>query len=102
MAFETVASLDDIEDEGTFVVDGEPKIVLFRVGTDVFATQFFCTHEDAPMDDGWVGDDCTVECPWHASKFDLRTGEALGPPAFEPLQTYPVRVEDGAVMLDRG
>ena len=101
MAFERVAALSDLGDEDALAVDGEPKIVLYRVGDEVFATQYFCTHAEAPMDDGWVDEDCTVECPWHAAKFDLRTGKALCAPASVDLKTYPVRIEDDDVLVDR-
>lgn len=102
MAFEKVAQLSDIGDEETLAIEGEPKVVLYRVGDDVFATQFFCTHEDAPMDEAWVNDDCTIDCPWHAAKFCLRTGEVLSPPANEPLKTFPVKIDGEDIFIDRG
>jgi 3-phenylpropionate/trans-cinnamate dioxygenase ferredoxin subunit len=42
------------------------------------------------MADGYIEDDCTVECPLHAARFCLRTGKALSQPAYIDLATYPV------------
>ncbi|MFC9509454.1 Rieske 2Fe-2S domain-containing protein [Streptomyces sp. NPDC057002] len=42
-------------------------------------------------------DGCTVECWLHASRFGLRTGHPLDPPATRPVPVYPVRIEDGCV-----
>ena len=105
MGFRKVAELDDIDEGETLAVEpvagDDPKIVLYRVGDDVFASAFFCTHEDAPMDDGWVHEDeCAVECPWHAAKFCLKTGKALEAPASEPIRMYPVKVEGDDVLVD--
>ena len=41
-----------------------------------------------------------VTCPSHSSQFDVRTGEALSPPAERPLRTFPVKVEGGRVLVD--
>lgn len=101
MAFEKVASLSELDSEEALAIEGEPKIVLYRVEDEVFASQFFCTHAEAPMDDGWVSDDCTVECPWHAAKFDLRTGKALCAPASVALTMYAVKVDAGEIWVDR-
>ena len=54
-----------------------------------------------PLSEGEVSD-CTIECWLHGSRFDLRTGDPSGPPAFEPIATYPVQIEgqgDDAVVL---
>jgi nitrite reductase/ring-hydroxylating ferredoxin subunit len=41
-----------------------------------------------------------VECSWHGSRFDLRTGEAMGPPADGPVSTYDVRVSGENVEVE--
>ena len=50
------------------------------------------------------GDEATIECVLHGSKFDVRDGRALNPPAYTPVAKFPVKVEDGAVWTrdDRG
>ena len=41
-------------------------------------------------------------CPRHGAQFDLKTGKALSLPAYLPVRTFPVRVEDGTVKVDLG
>lgn len=78
---------------------GDRTFVLFRSEDDrYFATDGLCTHEEAHLADGFVMD-CVVECPLHQARFDLTTGKVLAEPAEEDLATYPVRVENGRVML---
>lgn len=74
-----------------FQVDGR-VVAVFRSRTDgVFATQPNCPHRQAPLADGLLGG-TTLQCPFHAWKFNLTTGEPiLGECA---LLTYPVRLDE--------
>ena len=72
-------------------VDGVP-VALVRVGDDVFAVNDVCSHAEVSLSEGEVAD-CEIECWLHGSRFDLRTGEPSGPPAFEPIAPYPVQNE---------
>ena len=55
-------------------------------------------HEGGPLADGTL-DGYNIECPWHNSKFDVRTGEVTSPPANEPELVYEVKI-DGNNVLD--
>jgi len=81
----------------TLDVDGVP-IVVFNVVGHYFAIENMCTHEAEPLAGGDLMG-ATVTCPRHGSMFSLLTGEALSPPAYEPVATFPVRVEDGMVQV---
>ena len=35
-----------------------------------------------------------VQCPWHGSRFDIRTGKAVRPPAMRSEPTYNIKVEE--------
>jgi nitrite reductase/ring-hydroxylating ferredoxin subunit len=59
-----------------------------------------CTHEGGPLADGTL-DGYEVECPWHGSKFDVRTGEVKNPPATEPEPTYEVKIEGPDILLKK-
>jgi 3-phenylpropionate/trans-cinnamate dioxygenase ferredoxin component len=74
-------------------------IAVIRVGDEVFALDDVCSHAEFPLTGGEV-DESTIECALHGSRFDLRTGKALGPPATQPVRTYPVSVIDGDVYID--
>jgi 3-phenylpropionate/trans-cinnamate dioxygenase ferredoxin subunit len=78
-------------------VEGRQVILVNRDG-GLHALDGICTHQYAELKRGFLTGDA-VRCPLHLSQFDLATGEAINPPAEEPLGTYPVEVEDGAVYL---
>ena len=82
------------------VVDGVP-VALVRHGDEVYAVNDVCSHAEVSLAEGEVSG-CEIECWLHGSRFDLRTGEPSGPPAFEPIATYPVQIEgqgDEAIVL---
>ena len=81
------------------VVEVEDTVIaVFNIDGDYHAVENLCTHDYAELTDGEV---CghVVTCPLHGAEFDLRTGEALTPPAYEPLPTFPVRVQGGIVQV---
>ena len=81
-------------------VGGGP-VVVFNCGGRLFAVADECSHEAYPLSDGDLEGD-TVVCAQHGAQFSLETGEALGPPAYEPVATFEVRVRDGKVQVRAG
>ena len=80
-------------------LDLDVPVALFRTDDgEVYALDDTCSHQDASLADGWL-EDCSVECPLHASRFDLRTGRADVPPAKLPVRTHQVTVVDGEVFV---
>jgi NADPH-dependent 2,4-dienoyl-CoA reductase/sulfur reductase-like enzyme/nitrite reductase/ring-hydroxylating ferredoxin subunit len=78
--------------------DGEP-VILVRQGEQVFATGAICTHYSGPLAEGLVVGG-TIRCPLHHARFSLRTGEAEGAPALNPVSCFHVRRQDDMVMID--
>lgn len=77
----------------------DPAVAVFHTDDgDVYAIDDTCTHQDASLADGWL-EGCEVECPLHASRFDLRTGQVDAPPAKRPVRTHEVSVEAGDVYI---
>lgn len=74
-------------------------ICVARVGDEVFAVDDTCSHSDASLSEGDVTG-FKIECWLHGAEFDLRTGEALTPPAVAPLKTYSVSVDGDSVTVD--
>ena len=79
-------------------VTADVAIAVFNADGEFYAIDDTCTHQDASLADGWL-EGCTVECPLHASCFDLRTGQPSGPPAKTPVRTHAVSVVDGVVYV---
>ena len=77
-------------------VKADVAIAVFNVDGEFLAVDDTCTHQDASLADGWL-DGCAVECPLHASCFDLRTGKPSGPPVKTPVRTHRVSVEERMV-----
>ena len=82
--------------EALGVEAGGRSIAIYDCDGELFATDNICTHAYACLSDGWL-DGNTIECPLHAARFDVRTGQVLDPPATEDLKTYPVRLVDGDI-----
>ena len=79
----------------------DAEIGVFNCGGEVFAIEDRCSHDDGELLEGEVDwEDCRVECPRHGSWFDLRTGGPLNLPAYVPVETFPVSVEDGVIRVE--
>ena len=105
MTFERACALSDLADgEVLAVTVGEAEIALARYDGEVYALTDLCSHSDYPLSDGGevelVDGVPTVECTWHGSCFDLRTGAPTNLPATELVATHPVRVEGDDVLVD--
>ena len=92
-------ALDDVPDEGAVRVElGDVPVCVARSNGEVFAIGDVCSHAEVSLAEGDVSDG-TVECWLHGSRFDLATGKPIGLPATEPVPSYPVRIEDGDVLV---
>jgi 3-phenylpropionate/trans-cinnamate dioxygenase ferredoxin subunit len=101
MAWEAVADLDQLEEGDTMLVRlGEPVCIVRLGEEDVVAVHNTCTHQQQPLNEGFLQDDDTLICPAHNSRFDLRTGVPIGIPAVAPIPVYACKVEDGAIWVD--
>ena len=94
-----VAPAADLTDGGILSVEVEGlALLLARCGERLHAVEDRCTHDGEPLGSGEV-ESCEIICPRHFARFSLRTGEALTPPAYEPLRTYPVREQNGRILV---
>lgn len=99
LEFLTVAPEADLPPGERMVIEvGRHWIVIFHVGDKFYAIEDCCTHEEYPLSEGTL-DGHAVECMKHGAQFDIRTGEVLAPPAFQPVRRYPVRVRDGNIEI---
>jgi 3-phenylpropionate/trans-cinnamate dioxygenase ferredoxin subunit len=96
-------AVDDVDEEDVIRFDHHGRtFAIYRSPEDeFFATDGLCTHEKVHLADGLVMDDI-IECPKHNGRFNYKTGVAKGAPVCVNLQTYPVKVEAGKVMIEIG
>jgi 3-phenylpropionate/trans-cinnamate dioxygenase ferredoxin subunit len=79
---------------------GELAIGVYNLNGELYAIEDRCSHDDGPLAEGdFDVDEAVAVCPRHGSKFDIRTGRALTLPAYEPVETFEVVVEDGIVKV---
>jgi len=96
-----VADLAEIPPEGLYRFEvGSSVRVLARSGDDVYALAGICSHAHAELCEGEI-EGGTLWCPLHSAGFDVKTGDVTSPPAEHPIDTYEVKLRDGAVFVAR-
>jgi len=77
------------------------EIGVFNCGGELLAVEDRCSHDNGNLLEGELDEaECAIECPRHGSKFDLRTGKPLNLPAYEPVDTFPVTVQNGMIKIE--
>ena len=94
---ERVIDADQLKpgERASVFVDDIPALVI-RLDDQYYVVEDVCTHDGQPLTDGPLGD-CSITCPRHGAKFDLKTGAALCMPATKAIRTFDVEIRDGAV-----
>ena len=83
------------------VVHEDLEIAVVNCAGTLYAIEDRCSHDDGPLVEGELDEErCTIECPRHGSLFDLRTGKPLTLPAYVPVDTFPVIVDDDMIKLE--
>jgi nitrite reductase/ring-hydroxylating ferredoxin subunit/uncharacterized membrane protein len=104
--FEVVARADSLQDgklsAAEVNVDGNKvSVALLKRGSSVLAISGTCPHWGGPLAEGKLVDGDTVQCPWHASQFDMRDGSVKQGPAASPVHVFEARIRDGNVEVRR-
>jgi 3-phenylpropionate/trans-cinnamate dioxygenase ferredoxin subunit len=77
------------------------EVGIFNCGGELFAIEDRCSHDNGVLLEGELDEaTCTVECPRHGSRFDLRTGKPLNLPAYVPIETFEISVEGGVIRVE--
>ncbi|CAB4559426.1 MAG: Rieske 2Fe-2S domain-containing protein [Actinobacteria bacterium] len=91
--------LSDLHENTPVKVELNGKdLCVVRQGSEVFAIDDICSHAEASLSEGDVTPG-KIECWLHGAEFDLRSGEALTPPAIAPVATYSVTIEGESVKI---
>ncbi len=95
-----VCAADELKPGARKVVATEiGPIAVFNLGGSLYAIEDVCTHDGGELASGQVEGD-EIICPRHGARFCIRNGRALTPPAYEDIETFPVRIEQGMVQVD--
>lgn len=98
--FVQVAKKAQVPANGVIGVQVEGKrLALVNLNGEIYALDDDCPHQAGPLSDGRiVGHE--IECPWHSSRFDIRTGRVTMDPAETDVATYKVRLIGDAVEVE--
>ena len=92
----------DLHDgEAISIPVGRRMIAVVRSGGEYFAIEDVCTHDGAELTGGDV-EGTEIICPRHGARFCLRTGQALSPPAYEPVRVFETKITDGRLWVRSG
>jgi len=97
-----ICPLEDLPPGGKrLIVHEDLEIGIVNCQGELFAIEDRCSHDDGELIEGELDEvGCIIECPRHGSRFDLRTGKPLNLPAYEPVDVFPVVVEDGVIRVE--
>lgn len=90
---------DELENGGNVVVDVDgTDVAVFKIDDAFYAIEDVCTHDGAEIASGVLEGD-EIVCPRHGARFCVKTGEVKAPPAYENIDCFPVRIENGKVQV---
>jgi 3-phenylpropionate/trans-cinnamate dioxygenase ferredoxin subunit len=97
-----ICAIDDLPPGGMrMVTHDDLEIGVFNCAGEVLAIEDRCSHDDGTLVEGELDQgSCTIECPRHGSRFDLRTGRPITLPAYQPVEAFPVSVDDGMIRVE--
>ena len=97
----TIARATDIKpgELAAFDVEGV-RIAVANANGRYFAIDDTCTHEQCSLAAEGTLEGTVVTCGCHGAQFDVTTGAVLAPPALEPVKAYPLRVDNGSLVIE--
>jgi len=85
--------------ERTVVQTDAGEIAVFNLNGEYYAIEDICSHDGGELASGKCEGD-EIICPRHGARFCIKNGKALTPPAYEDIESFPVRVSDGMIQVD--
>jgi biphenyl 2,3-dioxygenase ferredoxin component len=76
-------------------------LAVYNLEGEFYATDDACTHGPGQLSEGFVDGD-VIECNFHQGRFNIKTGECVGPPCMIPVKTYRTSGVDGRVFVEVG
>ena len=98
----TVCPIDQLPPGERKLVEWEDmEILVVNCDGDIYAIEDRCSHDDGELGEGTLHTDrCAVECPRHGALFDLKSGKPLTLPAYQSVETFPVRLDGDTITLE--
>jgi nitrite reductase/ring-hydroxylating ferredoxin subunit len=94
------AGIDELEPGQSKLIEVDDReIALFNSNGEYFAIDSECTHVGGPLCEGEI-EDGKIICPWHGAEFDLKSGQAIAPPAEEDVRTYKVHIDRDSIKIE--
>jgi 3-phenylpropionate/trans-cinnamate dioxygenase ferredoxin subunit len=94
-----VALVSDFPPDSFQVVDTDTvSILVFNIDGQFYAIENMCTHDGGTLSEGCLRGD-EIICPRHGARFCVKTGAVTAPPAYEDVNIFPVRVDNGMVQI---
>jgi 3-phenylpropionate/trans-cinnamate dioxygenase ferredoxin component len=94
-----VGSVEEIPPGQHKTIDiNDVMVAVFNIEGKLYAIEDVCTHDGGILTGGPL-EGCVITCPRHGAQFDVRNGEVLAEPAYEPIATFPVRIQEGMVQV---
>ncbi len=94
-----VENAADLDHGEHLLVDVDDVVIaVFNLDGEFFAIEDVCTHDGSEIASGCIKGD-NIECPRHGAQFCIKTGEVKSPPAYEPVDTFPIQIIDGVVQV---
>ncbi|MFN8636678.1 MAG: Rieske (2Fe-2S) protein [Chloroflexota bacterium] len=84
-----------------YVVE-DVEIVVVNLDGQLHALANQCPHQGGPLGRGRLDEDGVIWCPWHLWQFDARNGRARWPEGYGRVMCFPVKVEDGQILVAVG
>jgi nitrite reductase/ring-hydroxylating ferredoxin subunit len=98
--FVEVARKSEIPEAGAILVEVEGKrLALINLSGEIYAIDDECPHEGGPLSEGTISGE-EIECPWHTSHFNIKSGRVTMDPATNDVATYRVRLVGDAVEVE--
>jgi uncharacterized membrane protein/nitrite reductase/ring-hydroxylating ferredoxin subunit len=95
--FAPVPDAEHLRNGETLRVEIDKQVMtIARIDNQLYAFQEFCTHRFGPLSEGSFHG-FNVQCPWHNSCFDIRTGKVTNGPAKVDLKIFKIEMRDGKV-----
>lgn len=97
--YHIVAATSELEEDGQMHIElnGE-DILLCKHRGEYYAIAYYCSHAEFSLEGGMLRNGC-ITCPYHGAEFSLIDGSVQAPPAFEPIKTYPLKIDNDTIAL---